>query len=100
MRTTSEVVAFIRGNPPLVNLIEGSRHVNAEYKPRSKRRSQSGLAMRHFWESEDGREFRFRFEMCAGGEKAAGLLRGAGAKVKSAVFTVIIEYRHKEGIDA
>jgi len=94
-----DILSLIKSNAHLIGIIESSEFVKAKYKPRSYRRSEAGLAMRHFWQSIDGARFRVSFEKCVGGERALGLLRGAAAKVKLAVFTIIIEYRHREGID-
>lgn len=98
MQTPTEVKHFIESRHGLLNLIENSKHVNAEYRPRSGKRSQSKLALDHFWSSVEGMEFREMFEDCLGGELAASLLRGAGAITKSAVFTLIIEHRMRKGL--
>lgn len=98
MQKIHEVAEVIRSTPELIELIQTSEYTNATYKPKSKKRSQSGLAMECFWAGPDGVRFRMRFEKHLG-DKAAGLLRCGGAKTKSAVFSLIIEHRLAKGLE-
>lgn len=100
MNSTQEIIKAIKANPKVLNLILDSEYVNAVYKPRSKRRSQSKLALNHFWTSEEGAAFRLACEDLFGGESVPGLLRGREAKIKSAVFKLIIEYRASKGFES
>lgn len=97
MNSTQEVINAIKANTEVLNLITDSKFVNAEYRPRSQKRSQSKLALNHFWDSEKGAAFRMACEDLFGGDSASGLLRGREAKIKSAVYTIIIEYRASKG---
>lgn len=99
MDLTIEAIRAIKANAEVLNLITGSNFVNARYKPRSSKRSPSKMAFSRFWSSEEGAAFRLVCENLFK-EAAPGLLRGRTAKIKSAVYTIIIEYRAEKGLDA
>lgn len=96
MKHAYEIQDYLESTPAVRNLIVNSPLISAGYTPKSPRKSEAGLALKHFWASVEGAHFRYEFEKATGMSLASSQARSL---LKSATFGVIIRFRMEAGID-
>lgn len=96
MKTISDFLELIKNDNEIIAIIQASEFLKKDYRPRNRHhsknsaRTESGIAMKHFWSSLDGIKVRMILETKYGLNLGDTRLRGAIKTALALYFTEVV----------